>query len=131
MNDVSLSTRRAKVSWRFLAWLLGLAVWSAALLTTYPAKVSSEVLPWGMQFPTAKCLHVSAYGLLTAFISFLPLGTGRRCALVALLSLHAFTTEFLQQFVELRHGSLTDVGIDHLGIALGLAFTWKWLRSAD
>jgi hypothetical protein len=129
MNDVDLSTRRAKVSWRFLAWLLCLAVWTVALLTTYPAQVSQHVLPQGLQFPTAKCLHLCAYAFLTAFISCLPLRTGPRWALVAVLSLHAFTTEFLQQFIELRHGSLQDAGIDHLGIALGLALTWKWWRS--
>jgi VanZ family protein len=126
MNDVALSTRRVKVSWRFLAWLLCLAVWTTALLTTLPAKVSQEVLPHGLQFPTAKCLHFCAYAFLTACIPCLPLRTGRRWALAAFLSLHAFTTEFLQQFVALRHGSLRDVGIDHLGIALGLALTWKW-----
>jgi VanZ family protein len=130
MNDVALSTRRVKVSWRLLAWLLCLAVWTFALLTTYPAKVHLEVLPTGLQFPTAKCLHVSAYALLTALVSGLPLRTGRRWALVAVLSLHAFTTEFLQRFVELRHGTLRDVGIDHLGIALGLVLIWKWWRSA-
>jgi VanZ family protein len=130
MNDVALSTRRAKVSWRMVGWLLGLAVWTAALLTTYPAKVHEEIMPRDLQFPTAKFLHVSAYAFLTAFVSCLPLRTGWRWALVAVLSLHAFSTEFLQQFVELRHGSLRDVGIDHLGIALGLVLAWKWWRSA-
>jgi hypothetical protein len=33
------------------------------------------------------------------------------------LSVHAVATEFLQQFVGLRAGSLTDVGIDHAGRA--------------
>jgi VanZ family protein len=129
MNDLALRFRRSKVSWRVLAWLLCLAVWTAALLTTFPAQVSQQMLPPVLQFPTAKCLHVCAYAFLTAFISCLPLNTGRRWALVAVLSLHAFATEFLQQFVKLRHSSLRDVGIDHLGIVLGLVLIWKWWRS--
>ena len=40
---------------------------------------------------------------------------------LALLSGHGMATEFLQTFVPGRSGSLTDVAIDHLGIALGLA----------
>jgi hypothetical protein len=38
--------------------------------------------------------------------------------------LHAFATEYLQQFVELRTGSLLDVGIDHAGLAAGLLAAW-------
>jgi VanZ family protein len=37
---------------------------------------------------------------------------------------HAFVTEFLQQWVKERTGSLSDVAIDLLGIALGLG-VWK------
>jgi VanZ family protein len=131
MNDVALSSRRIKVSWRLLVWLLCLAVWTAALVTTYPAKVHEEILPPELQFPTAKCLHVSVYGLLAGLASCLPLRSRWRWALVAVLSLHAFTTEYVQQYVDLRHGSLRDVGIDHLGIALGLLLTWKWWWSAE
>jgi VanZ family protein len=46
---------------------------------------------------------------------------------LACLSFHAFATEFLQQFVE-RSGSLRDVGLDHLGLALGLILTIPWWR---
>jgi VanZ family protein len=37
---------------------------------------------------------------------------------------HAFATEFLQQWVKERTGSLSDVSIDLLGVALGLTM-WK------
>ena len=107
-------------------WGVCLAVWTAALLTTYPVQVSKEVLPpqWG--FPAAKTLHVSAYAFLTALAAWLP---ARRCwPLLVLLSLHGCATEFFQQWVPGRHGSFMDVGWDHLGIALGLALTWKWWR---
>ena len=48
--------------------------------------------------------------------------------LLAFLSLHAFGTEFLQQFVPERGPSLVDVGIDHVGLAIGLAASWRWWR---
>jgi VanZ family protein len=37
---------------------------------------------------------------------------------------HAFVTEFLQQWVKERTGSLSDVAIDLLGVALGFGL-WK------
>ena len=52
----------------------------------------------------------------------------RRWLLVAFLSLHGMATEYVQTFVPDRYGSWTDVGIDHIGIALGLALSRKWWR---
>jgi hypothetical protein len=46
---------------------------------------------------------------------------------VAFLSLHGIVTECLQPYVG-RGGALADVGLDHLGIALGLAIGWRWWR---
>jgi VanZ family protein len=40
---------------------------------------------------------------------------------------HAFVTEFLQQWVKERTGSLSDVAIDLVGVALGLG-VWKLYR---
>ena len=37
---------------------------------------------------------------------------------------HAFATEFLQQWVKERTGSLSDVAIDLLGVVLGFGM-WK------
>ncbi len=65
-----------------------------------------------------------AYAFLTVFISWLPLRRWR-WLLLAFLSLHAVGTEFFQQFVPGRTGKLTDVVIDHAGMLLGLALTWK------
>jgi VanZ family protein len=113
---------------RLALWGLAAALWTVALLTTFPAHVSQEVLPPAAGFTAAKTLHVAAYAFLTATVPWLGLGRWR-WGLLAFLSLHAGATEFLQQWVPLRTGSLTDVGIDHLGIALGLACTWRaWRR---
>ena len=110
--------------WLWAVWVLYLVVWTAALLRPEPARVNTEVLPEPARFPAAKALHVASYALLTAVAWWLPARPGRRWLLVALLSLHAFGTEFLQRFVELRTGSLSDVAIDHAGMAVGLLAAW-------
>jgi len=39
---------------------------------------------------------------------------------------HAAATEWVQLHVSNRTGTIQDVILDHIGIALGLAFSWKW-----
>ena len=121
--------------WLWAVWVLYLVVWTAALLRPEPARVNTEILPERAQFPAAKALHVGSYALLAGLAFWLPLRPGRRWLLFAVLSAHAFSTEFLQRFVELRTGSLTDVAIDHAGLALGLLVAWRvgaaWKRQAQ
>jgi VanZ family protein len=113
--------------WRWLTWSLFLAAWTTALLTTFPVRVQESLIPPEGHFVSAKALHVGAYAFLAGFIAWLPIRGRWRWLLVAVLSLHAFATEFFQQFVEERTASLRDVGIDHVGILLGLLLTWRWL----
>jgi VanZ family protein len=121
--------------WLWAVWVLYLVVWTAALLRPEPARVKHDVLPEQAQFPAAKALHVGSYALLAALACWLPIRPGRRWPLFALLSLHAFGTEFLQRFVELRTGCLSDVAIDHAGLAVGLLAAWRiraaWKRPAQ
>jgi len=103
------------------------AVWTTALLTTFPVEMSHRVLPEGYRFSAAKTLHVSAYAFLTLLAAWLPVRVRWRWLCVAFLSLHGFATEYLQTFVG-RGGALTDVGLDHIGILLGLLIGWRWWR---
>jgi VanZ family protein len=112
--------------WRWLVWGGYFAAWTTALLTTFPVHVQEAVIPPEGHFLSAKLLHVGSYAFLSALIVWLPVRGRWRWLLIVGLSLHGFATEFLQQFVEERTGSLTDVGIDHVGIALGLLLTCKW-----
>ncbi len=134
-RDAGAAAGRRGPGWLWALWVLYLVVWTAALLRPEPARVNTEVLPEPAQFPAAKALHVASYALLTAVACWLPVRPGRRWLLVALLSLHAFGTEFLQRFVELRTSSLTDVVIDHAGLAVGLLAAWRlraaWQRPAQ
>ena len=113
-----------------LGWWLAVGVWTAGLLTSEPPEIGEELLPLEAYLPVSKLVHVAAY----AFLAFcLPWIASRRWrwALLAFLSLHGAGTEYLQQFVPGRFGQISDVLIDHIGLLLGLALTWKhWLPRA-
>jgi VanZ family protein len=113
---------------RWALWALCVTAWTAVLLTTTPVHVMEEVLPPQATFPVAKAGHVAAYAFLTALSAWLGVRGGRRWLLLGFLSLHGMATEYLQTFVPERTGCWSDVGIDHLGIVLGLALSWKWWR---
>lgn len=127
MADTWDSDRVRKLIVRGLGWCLCLTLWTVALLTIYPAQIGQEITPEALRFPAAKCLHVSAYAFLTGYLQWLSLGRWR-WLLLAFLSLHTVGTEFGQLFVPGRHGQFSDVLIDHIGLALGIALTWRyWL----
>jgi hypothetical protein len=112
---------------RGLGWWMCLGMWTAALLTSYPAHIGKGMIPLAAYLPVSKLVHVAAY----AFLAFcLPWVASRRWRwrLLALLSLHAAATEYLQQFVPGRTGKISDVVIDHIGLLLAFAMTWRcWL----
>ncbi|MGH7226334.1 MAG: VanZ family protein [Gemmataceae bacterium] len=127
MADTCDRDRMRKLIVRGLVWWLCVGLWTVALLTPYPVRMGEAVTPESLYFPAAKCLHVSVYACLTVFLSWLPLRRWR-WLLLAFLSLHAAGTEYGQLFVPDRHGMVTDVLIDHAGLLLGFALTWKrWL----
>lgn len=113
---------------RWLIYLQALAAWTVGLLTPHPIRVGARVLPPELRFWVAKALHVSAYAALAALLAWLPIRPRWRWLGLALLVLHGCATEYLQTFVEGRTGSLRDVGLDSLGLALGLALSWRWWR---
>jgi VanZ family protein len=123
--------RVRKLIVRGLGWCVCVSVWTAALLTIYPVEVGEAVMPETLHFSAAKFLHVAAYAFLTVYLSWLPLSRRGRWLGLAFLSLHAAGTEFFQQFVPGRHPAITDVLIDHAGLLLGMALTWKrWLSGS-
>jgi VanZ family protein len=110
-------------------WLAYLVLWTAALVTPQPAQASAATLPEEARFPAAKTLHVCAYALLCVLTAWQRFLTPRWRPLVLLaLSCHAALTEVIQLYVPLRHGSLQDVAIDHVGLYLGVVLAWRWWR---
>jgi VanZ family protein len=130
MSAVTPTQDESSQVMRVVLWWVAVALWTAALLTPYPVLLGREILPPQVSFPAAKTLHVVAYAGLAGLIPWLGLPLGWRWAFLGFLSLHAVGTEYLQRFVPLRTGSVTDALIDHAGLLLGLAITWKgWRRS--
>ena len=124
------SLTHARLRWSI--WIGYMLMWSLALLTPEPARVRDAVFHGNSAMLSSKFLHVGGYLGLTILSGWLRLPVPYRWLLLAFLSLHAMGTEFFQQFVPLRGASLGDVGLDHIGILLGLVLTWKWwIRRAD
>jgi VanZ family protein len=114
----------------WLAWGVLLAVWTYGLLSPTAPEVAQAALPTGLAFYVGKGLHLSAYAFLACVASFLP-ATGRVRALTWLgLVGHGALTEFLQQFIEGRSGSLADVGLDTIGVGVGVlvGLAVRWFR---
>ncbi len=112
-------TRRPLASW--LLWAVLLALWTAGLLSAAAPKVAASLLPPGTSYIISKTLHVSAYAFLAALVCWLSARWGVRVALWLGLVGHGALTEFLQRFVEGRTGKPADVGLDTLGVLLGLS----------
>jgi VanZ family protein len=111
---------------RWLVWGVALFLWTVALLRPEPIQVSQVVLPSAARFPAAKTLHVTAYAVLTILTALLPLRRTARLWPLLLLVLHGPATEYLQNFVTLRSGSVMDAAFDMMGIGLGLILTAPW-----
>lgn len=118
-------------NWRWLLWGTFLVIWTTALLTAEPVHVAHAVLAPPMILPTSKLLHVAAYALFAVLSGWLFLPGRWRWLLLVFMCFHAAGTEFFQQFVPERGPSLRDVGIDHVGIAIGLIFSCKWWLKSE
>jgi VanZ family protein len=119
------ATTRTILLW--IVWFLYVGAWTAALLTPHPAKIAVAVLPEDdTRFYVLKTVHVLAYLVLTVLTGFLRGPRPWRWLLLLFLSAHALGTEYFQRFVPLREGSWRDVGLDHIGICLGLLLSWRW-----
>jgi hypothetical protein len=92
------------------------------------AKQGAAVLPAGWSFIASKALHFAAYATLAALVCWLP--ARRRLRILAWVGLlgHGALTEFLQRFVEGRHGSINDVGLDAGSALIGLTAALAWRR---
>jgi VanZ family protein len=114
---------------RWLLWAVYATLWTVVLLTTFPLAVRDAIVPAQYGFSAGKILHVAAYAGFAILTSWLPVSRPWRWSLLALVALHAWVTEYVQPFVG-RGGSLRDVGLDHIGIVLGLLLSWKLWRPA-
>lgn len=122
--------------WRWAVWLGFLMLWSIALLVPDPVGLLRQHVPEGVEFSDsetfqmAKALHVAAYATAAILTGWLRALGSWRWLLLLFWFLHAGATELGQRLIPGRHGSLRDVALDHAGLLLGLAASWRWWRSA-
>lgn len=110
------------------AVLLGLWTWKLVSPVPVPDEISDGLARAGLSFAAAKTLHVLGYALLAGLAATLPVPRHWRRFLILLLVVHGVATEVAQTFVPNRNGSVTDVLIDWVGVALGAAAARWWDR---
>jgi VanZ family protein len=96
----------------------------------FSAQPGVEGLAWWEEV-ARKVGHVCGYALLTGLWSWaLRDAVSRPVGIAAAISLaYAASDEYHQTFVEDRHGTPVDVGIDAVGVALAaLALSVRWSR---
>jgi VanZ family protein len=101
----------------------------AALMAVIFGLSSISTLDSGLEgdFVLRKFGHMAEYGLL--WFLWLRALRYRRPALAAAITIgYAATDEFHQSFVDGRHGTITDVGIDAAGVAVAWAAWALWTR---
>ena len=125
----------ARPVWHWRWWILGLfaVAWTAALLYPEVPDVGLESTHELLEIRTliGKAVHVSAYAVLAGLAGWVRAPVRYRTLLVFGVMAHATATELGQWWMHemewsRRHGQLTDVALDNLGILLGLMATWKW-----
>ena len=115
---------------RWWVWWGMTVAWTILLL----APMSHHELPIlsalriDLKFIIAKSIHVGMYAVITVWAGWLMAPLKYRFLLIFFLMAHACWTEMMQKVLESfgRGGNLEDVAWDHLGIALGIAVSWRW-----
>ena len=109
-----------------------LALWTVGLLVPDPGRsVVKDVGSAKLAFLISKTAHVGVYAVIAFVGGFAVTTRAGAWGILLLLSAHAAASEALQPLVG-RGGSVRDVGLDHLGIALGVAANWKrWRKLFD
>ena len=116
---------------RWLIWTTVVIVWTVGLelRVPHPGDTPTGEFIYTNRYAFGKCLHIAVYGALTVLSAWVPIAGRSRWLMMIFLMAHAWGTEMLQEALNPwchRDGSLGDVGIDYIGIAIGLAASWKW-----
>jgi VanZ family protein len=122
-------TRRSPLALALL-WAPPLALMGVIFLLSAQPDLSSGLGTFDLVL--RKAAHMTEYGLLL-FLLWRPLRTiaSDRAALVAAFAvgvLYAASDEWHQSFVEGRHGTPVDVGIDTAGMAIAAFLVLRILR---
>ena len=116
---------------RWLIWSALMITWTVALQFPVP---DPGPTPTGEFIATnkyliGKTMHLGVYVVLAMLSAWVPTPARYRWIMMFALMFHAWGTEMLQETLEEwchRSGSLSDVGLDIIGIVVGTAASWKW-----
>jgi len=118
---------RDEPRWGWAFWAVLAVVWTILLVLPMPAEGNWPLrITHSLKFYVGKSFHVGAYMLLTVLAGWLQPRLRWRLVLLFFLMTHAAATEWVQLHVSNRTGTIQDVILDHIGIAVGLALSWKW-----
>jgi hypothetical protein len=125
---MSLDRFLANRWWRPAVWIVFVTAWTIMLLVPVPDDLPVS-LTGRDRFFVSKGVHVAAFAVLTIMAGWLHTGFRWRLFLLFFLMAHAAVTEWLQTKLSYRTGQVSDVVLDHCGIAIGLLLSWKWWMS--
>ena len=113
------------------ALLIGLGNFLVVLDTTI-ANVSVPTIAGSLGVSSSQGTWViTAYAVAAILTGWLHAPGSWRWFLLAFWFFHAGATEFGQLFVPGRSGSLRDVALDHIGLLIGLAISWRWCADSS
>lgn len=137
MKTLSRPTGWWSVEYRWAVWFGYVLISTVMLIGPSLALMLRQQIDTGdngdldyQLFLASKVFHVVDYLGMALLTAWLPAPRRLRIFLLGFVAMHALGTEFLQQYVESRTPSWRDVGLDYLGILIGVGLTWKWWRSA-
>lgn len=118
---------------RWTAWIVFTVIWTAGLTTpiTGPSFGDTEEMRNFTRNVFAKGAHLFVYAAWAYFTGWLRTPLRIRLFLLIFLMFHAVGTEWIQERIPRRSGSLRDAAIDHLGIFLGVCASLKWWTATD
>lgn len=136
MKTLSRPTEWLTAEYRWAVWIGYVLISTVMLVGPSLALMLRQQIDTGdnaaldyQLFLASKIFHVVDYLGMALLTAWLPAARRLRVILLGFVAMHALGTEFLQQYVETRTPSGWDVGLDYLGILIGVGLTWRWWRS--
>ena len=130
-------TRSSSLVTRYLRWLyywLPVLLWMGVIFVASSRSHLPFYVNETVDFMTKKAGHITEYGVL-AFLLWRAISKGRGWSALpsfggafVLSLLYAVSDEFHQTFVPGRNGTLTDIGLNALGVLLALGLVWWFFR---
>lgn len=108
-----------------VGWLLSLYVFTDRLIDPSPVPEDLKPDP-SIMLIIAKIVHLLGYAWCTFWGLWLWQNLNWRIWFATFMIAHGILTELIQSYIPTRTGSWRDVGIDTVGVFLGVFLIWVW-----